>query len=96
MKISWLILTGVALIAALLAALAYLAALSRHKKGGTHELKLVGARGVAESDIGPEGSVLVQGEIWPARSGSGAKVARGTSVRIVGVSAHLLEVEPFE
>lgn len=55
---------------------------------------MVGAAAVVETTLEPEGAVLVRGELWRARSRSGATVQRGGRVRIVGASGHLLEVEP--
>ncbi len=69
-------------------------ALSRHKKAATGELALVGALASVEKVLEPEGSVLVAGELWRARSRTGVIVNRGCHVRVVGASAHWLEVEP--
>ena len=74
--------------------LATIAALSRHKKAGTGELNLVGAVAFAETNLEPEGSVLVRGELWRARSRSGETVKSGCDVRVVGARGYLLEVEP--
>ena len=75
-------------------ALALIAALSRHKKAATGELDLVGAVAFVETNLEPEGSVLVRGELWRARSLTGATLRSGCNVRVVGASRHLLEVEP--
>jgi membrane-bound serine protease (ClpP class) len=74
--------------------LALVAAQSRHQKAATGELDLVGAIGCVETTLRPEGSVLVRGELWRARSRAGVTVRSGCDVRIVGASRHLLEVEP--
>ena len=80
--------------AVLILVLAAIAALSRHKKAGTGELNLVGAVAFAETNLEPEGSVLVRGELWRARVRSGATVQSGCDVRVVGARGYLLEVEP--
>jgi membrane-bound serine protease (ClpP class) len=80
--------------AALILVLAAIAALSRHKKAGTGELNLVGAIALVETNLEPEGSVLVRGELWRARVRSGATVKSGRDVRVVGARGYLLEVEP--
>ena len=77
-----------------LALLALIIALSRHKKSATGELGLMGVAAIGETTLEPEGAVLVRGELWRARSRSGASVQRGGRVRVVGASGHLLEVEP--
>lgn len=76
----------------LLAAL-FIAALSRHKKAATGELHLIGARAVVEKALSPEGSILVGGEMWPARTRAGETLKTGSIVVIVGATGHLLEVK---
>jgi membrane-bound ClpP family serine protease len=50
-----------------------------------------------ETALEPEGAIIVGGELWRARlCGAERVVARGSTVRIIGVSGHLLEVEPTE
>lgn len=78
----------------LLIAIIWVAALSRHKKAATDRLDLTAAVAVVETTLKPEGSVLIGGELWRARSHSGERVERGQTVRVVGASGHLLEVEP--
>ena len=80
--------------AVLILVLATIAVLSRHKKAGTGELDLVGAVALVETNLEPEGSVLVRGELWGARVRSGATVKSGCDVRVVGARGYLLEVEP--
>lgn len=70
------------------------AAMSRHKKAARGGVELLGAIASVETRLEPEGSVLVRGELWRARSSTGASVERGARVRVVGVGGHLLEVEP--
>jgi membrane-bound serine protease (ClpP class) len=92
------LIVAVALMAGLLlliAAAVYVILLSRHHKAATGELELVGALASVEISLEPEGAVLVRGELWRARSRAGGVVERGSRVRVVGASAHLLEVEPL-
>ena len=72
----------------------WVAASSRHKKASMGQLDLLYAVGLVETPLQPEGSVLVQGELWRATSRTGATIERSRSVRVVGASGHLLEVEP--
>ncbi len=90
---TWQIVLGAALVVGLVLALV-VAAMSRHKKRGVGELDLLGALGVVQTSLAPEGSVVVRGELWRARSRTGENLERGREVRIVGASQHLLEVEP--
>lgn len=68
-------------------------AVSRHRKAATGALDLMGALASVETTLEPEGSVLIRGELWRARARTGANVERGRTVRVVGASNHLLEVE---
>jgi membrane-bound serine protease (ClpP class) len=56
---------------------------------------IVGSEGVVESDLDPEGVVLVSSEQWSARSVAG-RLPRGTRVRVVGVDRLRLDVEPIK
>ncbi len=90
---TWQIVLAAAFVVGLVLAL-FVVALSRHKKGGVGDVDLMGAVAVVETSLAPEGSVLVRGELWRARSSTGESMERGREVRIVGASQYLLEVEP--
>ncbi len=78
--------------ALLLSALVFVMALSRHKKGASGVLDLTGRVGSVVEALRPEGAVLVNGELWRARSAAGDEIMRGR-VRVVGARGVLLEVE---
>ena len=84
--------------ALLLALLGLIAAASRHKKRVTAgALHLIGSVARVETELHPEGSVIVEGELWRARvRHEAAPLRRGSRARVVGASGHLLEVEPTE
>jgi membrane-bound serine protease (ClpP class) len=96
MSVTPLMLVGLLLPVALAVLLFILAAMSRHKKGAVGELELVGATASVETTLRPEGTVFIRGELWPARSHTGVTLPRGSKVRVVGASAHLLQVEEAE
>ncbi|HEX8845879.1 MAG TPA: NfeD family protein [Pyrinomonadaceae bacterium] len=73
----------------------FIVAMSRHKKAATGELNLMGALASVETALEPEGSVLIRGEVWRARTRQGTSIGRGQTVRVIGASSHLLEVEPI-
>ena len=52
-----------------------LMALSRHKKSGTGQIQLLGAEGLVQAELRPEGAVLIKGELWRARSIDGTNIA---------------------
>jgi membrane-bound serine protease (ClpP class) len=93
MSITQLIAAAAALTVLVITPAAVLAVLSRRKKAVTVEPHMVGSRGCVETTLRPEGSVLIRGELWRARSRSGSKIERGQEIRVVGASGHLLEVE---
>ena len=78
---------------ALFALALFVGALWRHKRAASGDLELLGAAASVETALEPEGSVLVRGELWRARSRTGVRLERGRAVRVVGASRHLLEVE---
>jgi membrane-bound ClpP family serine protease len=70
-----------------------LASFSRHKKSATGALKIMGAIGLVESRIDPEGSVIINGELWRARAENGGALEAQDRVRVVGMQGHLILVE---
>jgi membrane-bound serine protease (ClpP class) len=76
--------------------LAIVIALYRHKKYTGSCSTVIGEPGEVSSDLRPEGTVVVHGELWPARSRSGSAVLAPTRVRVVGVEGHTLLVEVIE
>ena len=92
------ILFVVALVGAALAltALAALCLLSWRRKASRAPLSLLHRVGSVTVPLRPEGAVLVCGELWRARSLTGAQVGCGVSnVRVVAARGVLLEVEPL-
>jgi membrane-bound ClpP family serine protease len=55
--------------------------------------KVVGAAGIAKTDISREGSDYVAGENWSAHSA--ALIPAGTRVRVIAREGMIVEVEPF-
>ena len=77
-------------------ALVVVATWLRHRKAADGELELIGSIASVEKTLEPEGSVLVHGELWCARSRTSESLACGrNNVRIIGATGHLLEVEPL-
>lgn len=79
--------------AAFFITVARLAASMRHLPIASGTSLLVGATGVARSDLAPTGIAYVGGEDWTAVSGSGA-IAKGSAVRVQRVDGVRLIVEP--
>lgn len=81
----------------LLAALVALAlmALSSHKKSGTGQIQLLGAEGLVQAELRPEGAVLIKGELWRARSIDGTNIAVRERVQVAAVDGHLIVVKRY-
>ena len=69
------------------------AVLSRHKKTGTGDIKLIGEFATVETRLDPEGTVIVGGELWCARSNDGSIISPRARVRVVGFKNHQALVE---
>jgi membrane-bound serine protease (ClpP class) len=94
MSISPIVLIALLISLSFCAFLIYIILLSRHRKAGMSTLSPLGMSARVESPLSPEGAILLNGELWRARLYSSSKVIiAGSSVRIVGVSGHLLLVE---
>ena len=76
-----------------LLAIGILAALSRHKKFGTDHLILVGSIGVVDTKLDPQGTILIDGELWNAFSNEPTGLAPGSRIEVVGTRDPLLLVK---
>jgi len=55
-------------------------------------IQLLGAAGIAHTDLDPDGAVLIKGELWKARSIDGTTIAAQQDVEVVRVEGLLLLV----
>lgn len=84
----------IAILAAVAAsALGVVIALYRHKKASVGDMKLIGELAEVDKELAPEGTVIVRGELWRAKSKDGAFVAASTRVQVVGFENHLAVVK---
>jgi membrane-bound serine protease (ClpP class) len=83
-----LIITGVALLAT-----ALVVALYHHKKSGVGAIKLIGEIGYVDTELTPEGTVIVSGELWRATSKDHSSIDSRSRVRVVGFANNLAVVE---
>ena len=65
----------------------------KHKKAGSGRIQLLGAAGTVHTDLDPEGAVLIQGELWRARSIDGTTIVAQQPVEVVRVEDHLVLVK---
>ncbi len=68
-------------------------ALYFHKRAGAGEIKLIGEIAQVDTKLDPEGTVIVCGELWRARSKDGAHISEHARVRVVGFDGLLVLVE---
>jgi membrane-bound serine protease (ClpP class) len=77
-------------------ALGLVVALYAHKRAASGDLKLIGEAGYVDNQLSPTGTVLVNGELWRAKSANGSTLDSRTRVRVVGFANQLAIVEPLE
>ena len=85
-----IVLAGAVPVAALVLFLAVLAHRARRNKIVTGDAGMIGLEGRCETDLLPEGRVIVRGELWDAVSP--VRLERGQPVRVTGVRGLRLEV----
>ena len=83
----------IALIAMALLLSVFVGALSLRKRFANSDLQLLGKSARVETSLAPNGSVIVNGELWPAQSKSGEVIPAQSPVRIVAVRDLSLLVE---
>ncbi|MDD5656319.1 MAG: nodulation protein NfeD [Elusimicrobia bacterium] len=94
LSISWsVLLSSLATLAALLAALIVIAARAMRRRPSTGAEGLIGQTAVARTALNPAGKVLLGGELWRARSLSGP-VAEGEEVLVKSRDGLTLKVVP--
>ncbi len=73
----------------------YIGVKAQFKRVKTGKEALIGAKGIATSDLKPKGEVRVMGEFWEATSKNG-EIATGQTVEVVGMEGMLLIVKSTE
>jgi membrane protein implicated in regulation of membrane protease activity len=90
-----MILFSILVILLFLVALAvYIVLLSRHKKSATGPLNLKGRDGIVERTLSPTGTVLIDGETWPATTENRTTITEGERITVMGTDGILLVVRP--
>ena len=83
------------IIAAIAAWLFYAGVKAQYSRVKTGKEALIGAKGVAVTDLKPKGEVRVMGEFWQATA-KDATIANGQAVEVVGMEGMFLVVKPAE
>ena len=88
---------GVTLIvvALIVSVIFYIGVKAQFKRVKTGKEALIGAKGIATSDLKLKGEVRVLGEFWEATSKNG-EIATGQTVEVVDMEGMLLVVKPVE
>ncbi len=82
-------------IAVIAAVMLYKGLTAKYVKVKTGLEALVGSRGIAVTDLKPNGEIRVMGEFWQATA-QGAWVNNGEKVEVVGMEGMFLTVKPVE
>jgi membrane-bound ClpP family serine protease len=64
-----------------------------HKKYPVSD-SLISNRGIVDAPLAPKGSVIINGELWMARSANNSTIPAKTKVKVIGFEDHLLLVTP--
>ncbi len=82
---------GILVLAAIASWLLYAAVRAQYSRVKTGKEALIGARGVASTDLDPKGEVRVFGEFWQATAKEG-RIVQGQDVEVVGMDGMFLVV----
>ncbi len=83
------------IVALIVAIIFYVGIEAQFKRVKTGKEALIGAKGIATSDLKPKGEVRVMGEFWEATAKDG-EIATGQVVEVVGLEGMFLVVKPAE
>ena len=83
------------IIALILLVIFYAGVKAQFRRVKTGKEALIGAKGIATSDLKPQGEVRVIGEFWRATA-KDTTIAAGQAVEVVGIEGMFLVVKPAE
>ncbi len=66
---------------------------AQKRKPRTGREEIIGAKGVAKSNINPTGTIYIEGELWKARSFNNQEIKKGEEVEVVDIKNLLLVVK---
>lgn len=73
----------------------YVGVKAQFRRVKTGKEALIGAKGIATSDLKPKGEVRVMGEFWEATAKNG-EIVTGKAIEVVGLEGMFLVVKPTE
>ena len=83
------------IVALIVAVIFYVGVKAQFKRVKTGKEALIGAKGIATTDLKPKGEVRVMGEFWEATAKDTA-ITAGQAVEVVGMDGMFLVVKPAE
>ena len=83
------------IVAVIVSIIFYFGVKAQFRRVKTGKEVLIGSKGVATSDLKPEGEIRVMGEFWKATA-KDTKLASGQAVEVVGMEGMLLVVKPTD
>jgi membrane-bound serine protease (ClpP class) len=83
------------IVALIVVVIFYVGVKAQFSRVKTGKEALIGAQGIATSDLKPKGEVRVMGEFWEATS-KDDEIATGQSIEVVGMEGMFLVVKPTE
>lgn len=86
----------IALIVTALVLSLFVVSLALHKRFASSDRQLIGESGCVEKSLAPNGTVIVNGELWPAQARNGEVIPAHSRVRIVAVKDISLLVETWQ
>jgi membrane protein implicated in regulation of membrane protease activity len=73
--------------------LSYAVLTSRRHKRHPSNASLLAATAIVDRELSPNGTALVNGELWPARSNDESVMSSGTVGKVIGLMGHRLVIE---
>jgi membrane-bound serine protease (ClpP class) len=83
------------IVALIVAVIFYVGVKAQFRRVKTGKEALIGAKGIATSDLKPKGEVRVMGEFWEATA-KDTTISVGQAVEVVGMEGMFLVVKPAE
>jgi membrane-bound serine protease (ClpP class) len=83
------------IVALIVAVIFYVGVKAQFMRVKTGKEALIGSKGIATSDLKPNGEVRVMGEFWEATAKDG-EIATGQAVEVVGLEGMFVVVKPAE
>ncbi len=94
-QIEWTLAILLVIIAMILGGIFYAGVKAQFNRVKTGKEALIGAKGIAATDLKPKGEVRVLGEFWEATA-KDATIVTGQAIEVTGMDGMFLVVKPVE